>query len=220
MIAPPIPMCSLITSEELKQAHLTEDGLTNWSWLNAHCVGSYYSNWIHFLGMFSQVPSIDSTCFRMRRVYRGSICFSLVMILRIPAYLAIKGANFFSDEFFFLLVLLTNCCTAICITCPILRKIVRFLHKIECNKFVFNKFVSNLVQIDLIQFKYSNCIGSICTKTNTNLLHTNLLHSILRKIGHVIQIVVHRFVHKTSAEKNSQVWKKMALLYPQVHRNT
>jgi hypothetical protein len=25
----PIPMCSLITSEELKQAHLAEDGLTN-----------------------------------------------------------------------------------------------------------------------------------------------------------------------------------------------
>jgi hypothetical protein len=55
---------------------------------------------------------------------------------------------------------------------------------------------------------FSNCIRSICTKTNTNLLHTNWIHSILRKnrtisrkIGHVIQIVVHQFVHKTSAEK-------------------
>ena len=28
-LSSPIPMCSLITSEELKQAHLTEDGLTN-----------------------------------------------------------------------------------------------------------------------------------------------------------------------------------------------
>jgi hypothetical protein len=37
----------------------------------------------------------------------------------------------------------------------------------------------------------TNFITSICTKTNTNLLHTNLLHSILHKIGHVIQIVVH-----------------------------
>jgi hypothetical protein len=35
-----------------------------------------------------------------------------------------------------------------------------------------------------------------------NLLHTNLIHSILRKIGHVIQIAVHQFVPKTSAKKN------------------
>ncbi len=28
-LSSPIPMCSLITSEELKQAHLTGDGLTN-----------------------------------------------------------------------------------------------------------------------------------------------------------------------------------------------
>jgi hypothetical protein len=28
-LSSPIPMCSLITSKELKQAHLTEDGLTN-----------------------------------------------------------------------------------------------------------------------------------------------------------------------------------------------
>ncbi len=41
------------------------------------------------------------------------------------------------------------------------------------------------------------------------MLHTNLIHSILRKnwtilrkIGHVIQIVVHQLVHKMSAKKN------------------
>ncbi len=90
-------------------------------------------------------------------------------------------------------------------TCLILCKIVQFLREIECIEFVCNKFVSNSVQIDLIQFKFSNSIRSICTKTNTNLSHTNLLHSILRKIGHVIQIVVHQFVHKTSAETNSSV---------------
>ncbi len=32
-------------------------------WLNVHCVGLYYSNWIHFLVMFLRVPSIDSMCF-------------------------------------------------------------------------------------------------------------------------------------------------------------
>jgi hypothetical protein len=86
--------------------------------------------------------------------------------------------------------------------CPILCEIIQFLRKIECNEFVCNKFVSNLVQIDLIQFEFTNCIKSICTKTNTNPLHTNLLHSsILRKIGHMIQIVLHQFVHKTSTEK-------------------
>ncbi len=100
------------------------------------------------------------------------------------------------------LVLRTNWCTTICITCPILRKI-------ECIEFVCNKFVLILVQIDLIQFEFSNCIKSISTKTNTNLLHTNSIHSILRKnqtisckIGHVIQIVVHQYVHKTSSKKN------------------
>ncbi len=34
----------------------------NRGWLNVHCVGSYYSNWILFLVMFLRVPSIDSTC--------------------------------------------------------------------------------------------------------------------------------------------------------------
>ncbi len=47
----------------------------------------------------------------------------------------------------------------------------------------------------------SNCITSICTKTNTNLLYTNSLHSILREIGHIIQIVVHQFVCLSSTKK-------------------
>ncbi len=67
-------------------------------------------------------------------------------------------------------------------------------------------------KIDLIQFEYTNCIRSICTKTNTTVLHTNLLHSILRKIGHVIQIVVHQFVRKTSAEKKSKKSNKKSIV--------
>jgi hypothetical protein len=93
------------------------------------------------------------------------------------------------------LVLHINWCTTICITCPILREI-------ECIEFVCKKIVLVLAQIDLIQFEYSNCIRSICTETNINTLHTNSMHSILRKnwtilrkIGHEIQIVVHQFVH-------------------------
>jgi hypothetical protein len=39
--------------------------------------------------------------FCVRRVYRGSIFFSLVLILRICAYLGIKGDQFFSDLGFF-----------------------------------------------------------------------------------------------------------------------
>jgi hypothetical protein len=70
-------------------------------------------------------------------------------------------------------------------------------------QFFSNQFVLVLVQIDLIQFEFSNCIRSMCTKTNTNLLHTNSLHSISRKIRHVVQIVVHQFVHKMSAKNNS-----------------
>jgi hypothetical protein len=118
------------------------------------------------------------------------------------------------------LVLRTNWCTTICITCPILRKIVRFLCEIECIEFVCNKFVLVIVQIDLIQFEFSNCIRSICTKTNTHLFHTNLLHSISRKIGHVIQIVVHQFVRKTSAKKNSSVknWSPFIPRYAGIRR--
>ncbi len=104
--------------------------------------------------------------------------------------------------------------TTICIACLI-------LCEIECNEFACNKFVLVLVQIDLIQFEFSNCIRSICTKTNTNSLHTNSIHPILRKnqrilrkIGHVIQIVVHQFVCKTSAKKNSQVWKNWSPFIP------
>jgi hypothetical protein len=39
--------------------------------------------------------------FRVPRVYRGSIFFSLVLILHIPAYLGIKGDQFFTDRNFF-----------------------------------------------------------------------------------------------------------------------
>jgi hypothetical protein len=145
--------------------------------------------------------------FCVRRVYRGSIFFSLVLILHIPTYLGMKGYRFFSDLFFLALILCTNWSTTIRITCPILRKFVQFVCKIECIKFVCNKFVLVLVQIDLIQFEFLNCIRSICTKTNTNLLHTNSIHSISRKIGHVIQIVVHQFVRKMSAEKILSVKK-------------
>ncbi len=112
------------------------------------------------------------------------------------------------------LVLRKNWCTTICITCSI-------LHEFECIKFVCNKFVLVLVQIDLIQFEFSNSIRSICTKTNTNLLHTNSIHSILRKnrtnlrkIGHVIHIVVHQFVHKMSAEKNLKSEKNWSPFIP------
>ncbi len=81
--------------------------------------------------------------FCIRRVYRGSIFFSLVLILHIRTYLGIKGDWFFSDlRFFSALVLCTNWCTTICITCLI-------LHEIEYIKFVCNKFVLVLVQIDL-----------------------------------------------------------------------
>jgi hypothetical protein len=85
-----------------------------------------------------------------------------------------KGGLIFYRRFFSALVLCTNWCTTICITCPI-------LPKIECNEFEYNKFLLVLVQIDLIQFEYSNCIRSIRTKTNTNLLHANSIHSNLHK---------------------------------------
>jgi hypothetical protein len=99
------------------------------------------------------------------------------------------GPIFFRLMVFLAFVLCTNWCTTICITCLILQEL-------ECNEFVCNEFVLVLVQFDIIQF-----IISICTKTNKNLLSTNSLHSISRKIGHIIQIVVHLFGHKTTAEK-------------------
>ncbi len=119
------------------------------------------------------------------------------------------------------LILCTNWCTTNCITCPILRKIVQFLCKIECIEFVCNESVLVLVQINLIQFDFSNCIRSIWTKTNTNLLHTNLIHSILRKTRHVIQIVVHQFVHKMSTKKNPKSeknWTPFIPRYARIHR--
>jgi hypothetical protein len=41
-----------------------------------------------------------------------------------------------------------------------LRKIIRFLRKIECIKFERNECVLVLVQIDLIHFEHSICISS------------------------------------------------------------
>ncbi len=123
--------------------------------------------------------------------------------------------------FFLALVSRSNWCTTIYITCPILRKIVQFSRELECIEYVCNEFVLVLVQIELIQFEFSNCIRSICIKNNTNLLHTNLIHSILRKnctisrkIGHVIQIVVHQFVRKTSAKKNLKSEKNQSPFIP------
>jgi hypothetical protein len=52
---------------------------------------------------------------------------------------------FFQTRFFLALVLRTNWCTTICITCPILRKIVQCLRKIERIEFVCNKFVLALL---------------------------------------------------------------------------
>jgi hypothetical protein len=53
------------------------------------------------------------------------------------------------------------------------------------------------------------------------LLHTNLIHSIsrknwtiLHKIGQVIQIVVHQFVHKTSSKKKNLSEKKWSPFIP------
>ncbi len=77
-----------------------------------------------------------------------------------------------------------------------LRENVRFLREIECIEYECNKFVLVLVQIDLIHIEHSNCISSTWTKTNTNSLHSRSIHSISRKIGHMIQIVVHQFVRK------------------------
>jgi hypothetical protein len=51
----------------------------------------------------------------------------------------------------------------------------------------------------------TNCTLSNCNVTNTNSLHTNLLHLISRKIGHVIQFVIHQIVHKMTTKKNPQV---------------
>jgi hypothetical protein len=50
-----------------------------------------------FLVIFCVSLVLILRVFRIRRVCRGSIFFSLVLILRIPAYLGIKGDQFFSD---------------------------------------------------------------------------------------------------------------------------
>ena len=53
------------------------------------------------------------------------------------------------------------------------------------------------------------------------MLHTNSLHSNSRKIGHMIQIVLHQFVRKTSAEKITKSvknWSPFILRYAGIHR--
>jgi hypothetical protein len=56
-----------------------------------------------------------------------------------------------------------------------LRKIIRFLCKIECIEFECNEFVIVLVQINLIHFEHSICVSSTWIKTNTNpLVQLNL----------------------------------------------
>ncbi len=72
-----------------------------WGWINVHCVGSYYSNWILFLVMFCVPLVLILRVFCVRIVYRKSIFFSLVLILHICAYLGIKGINFFQTSDFF-----------------------------------------------------------------------------------------------------------------------
>jgi hypothetical protein len=143
-------------------------------------------------------------------------------MLRIPAYLWMKGGQIFSDlGFFSALVLRTNWCTTICITCPILREI-------ECSKFVWNEFVIVLVEINLMQFEHSNRIRSICTKFDTNSLHTNLLHSILpknrtilRKIGHVIKNGSTPICTQNERQKNFRLKKNQFSFTPRyagIHR--
>ncbi len=145
------------------------------------------------------------------RVYRGSIFFSLVLILRIPAYLGIKGIDFFQKRFFwrsfYIQIGVLKSVSPVQFYGPIFMQ--NWMHQI-----CMNKFVLVLVQIDLIKFENSNCIRSIWTKTNTNLLHTNLIHSMSRKIVHVVQIVVHQFVCNTSADKNVKSVKNWSPFIP------
>ncbi len=205
--------------------HTNKNSFNVWrGQLNIHTVTDHRIQIEHFcFHMWERSLVLILRVFRVRRVYRRSMFFSLVLILRIHTYLGTTGDRFFSDLGIFFGA----------------REIVRFLHEIECIGFVCNEFVFVLVQIDLIQFKficfspnwlntiwiYSNCIKTICTKTDTNLLHTNSIHSISRKnqmisrkIGHVIQIVVHRFVPKTSVKKNLKSEKNRSPFIPRYAR--
>ncbi len=65
---------------------------------------------------------------------------------------------------------------------------------------VLDQFVLNVIRICYIQIRDIQ----FCVKNRT----------ILRKIGHEIQIVVHQFVHKTSAEKNSCLKKNWSPFTP------
>ncbi len=79
--------------------------------------------------------------FRVRRVYRGSIFFSLVLILCIPVYLGIKVDQFFSDlSIFFVLILSTNWCSTIVSRVQFYAKSYNFYAKLN----VLNLYVTNL----------------------------------------------------------------------------
>ncbi len=88
--------------------------------LNVHCVGLYYSNWIHFFVMFLQVPSIDSICFS---AYVGFIGDHFFLLSTDSTYSNVPGDQggpiFFRQDVFLALALCTNWCTTICITCLI-----------------------------------------------------------------------------------------------------
>jgi hypothetical protein len=60
-----------------------------------------------------------------------------------------------------------------------------------CSCVIFFVVARKLILYEIVR------ISSTWTKTNTNLLHSRSIHSISRKIGHVIQIVVHQYVRKT-----------------------
>jgi hypothetical protein len=56
---------------------------------------------VFFYSCFCRSLVLILHVFRVCRVYLRSIFFTLVLILRIPAYLWIKEDRFFSDRFFF-----------------------------------------------------------------------------------------------------------------------
>jgi hypothetical protein len=82
--------------------------------------------------------------FRVRRVYRGSIFSSLVLILCIPAYLGIKGDQFFSDLTIFLAL--------VYVQIGVLQFVSRVQYYAKLSDFyaklnVTNLYITNLYQI-------------------------------------------------------------------------
>ena len=161
--------------------------------------------------MFSRVPSIDSMCFLRMQGLQGIDFFLLstdFTYTRVPGEKG--GPIFFSLKIFFQRSFQVQIGVLQFVSrVQFYAKLSNFYAKLNVSNLYVTKFVLVLVQTDLIQFENSNHIRSICTKTNTNSLHTNLMHSILRNIGHVIQIVVHQFVCKTSThkiEKTHKMW--------------